>query len=146
MKIAELHFGAVWPVHVEGFIRLLSGLRQVFDGDLDSVLILAVVGSAVLPRDRLPKDLAYDDFLTGESRRNLVTPLNTHSISQITGIPRESVRRKLSKLQKKGWTVRDDRGHWAIGDEARSQLHPVTDMSMEYLSSVVQAFDKARSR
>lgn len=100
MKIAELHFGAVWPVHVEGFIRLLSGLRQVFDGDLDSVLILAVVGSAVLPRDRLPKDLAYEDFLTGESRRNLVTPLNTHSISQITGIPRESVRRKLSKLQK----------------------------------------------
>ena len=143
-KVAKTHFGTIWPIHVDGFIRLLAGLRHAFDGDLDSVLILAVVGSAVLPRHKLPPDLSYDDFIHGDSRRNLATPLNTNSISQITGIPRETVRRKLTALWDSGWTIRDNDGHWAIGDAARQKLSPMTDLSLEYLTSIAEAFEKAR--
>lgn len=101
MNFAAENFGKIWPVHVDGFIRLLSGLRAAFDGDLDSVLILPVIGSAVLPRHKMPTDITSKQFLAGKIRRELTTPLNTHSIAQITGIPRETVRRKISRLQAK---------------------------------------------
>ena len=136
MKFAEKHFGKIWPIHVDGLISLLSRLRASFDGDLDSALILAVVGSAVLPRHKLPPNLTYEEFLKGESRRELTTPLNTHSIAQITGIPRETVRRKLSIMEDKGWAERNAQGHWAIGDAARRDLEPMTDHSIEYLSTI----------
>lgn len=136
MDFAKKHFGKIWPIHVDGLITLLSRLRAVFDGDLDSVLILAVVGSAVLPRHKLPGHLTYEEFLEGEARRELTTPLNTHSIGQITGIPRETVRRKLLALEGKGWVERNLEGHWAIGDAARRELEPMTDASLQYLSVI----------
>lgn len=139
MAFAQAHFGQIWPVHVDGLIRLLSRLRAAFDGDLDSVLILAVIGSAVLPRDKLQPDISYAEFLRGSARKSLTTPLNTHSIAEITGIPRETVRRKLSTLEGKGWAVRADGKHWVIGDSARSELEPMTDLSLEYLSTIAEA-------
>ena len=142
MGIAEQNFGKIWPVHVDGFIRLLSSLRAAFDGDLDSVLILAVVGSAVLPRHKMPADMTYEQFLAGKARRELTTPLNTHSIAQITGVPRETVRRKLERMRTKGWAVRDSHGHWSIGDDARRDLEPMTDHSLEYLSTLAEVMRK----
>ena len=143
MNYARQNFGKIWPVHVDGLIRLLSNLRAAFDGDLDAVLILAVVGSAVLPRHRLSSDVSYNQFLAGEARRELTTPLNTHSIVQITGIPRETVRRKLSKLQERSWAVRDAKGYWSIGDDARRDLEPMTDLSLEYLSTLAEVMRKS---
>lgn len=144
MNFAAENFGKIWPVHVDGFIRLLSSLRAAFDGDLDSVLILAVVGSAVLPRHKMPTDITYKQFLAGEARRELTTPLNTHSIAQITGIPRETVRRKISRLQAKGWVVRNSKGHWSIGDDARRDLEPMTDHSLEYISTLAEVMRNTR--
>lgn len=136
MSFAEAHFGQIWPVHVDGFIKLLSRLRAAFHGDLDSVLILAVIGSAVLPRHKLLSNISYADFLQDSTRKTLTTPLNTHSIVEITGIPRETVRRKLSTLERKGWAVRVDGKYWAIGDSARSDLNLLTDLSLNYLSTI----------
>jgi hypothetical protein len=39
----------IWPVHLAGFTRLLGTLRQAVGGDLDLVLILAVIA------DRTPR-------------------------------------------------------------------------------------------
>ena len=43
-------------------------------------------------------------------------PTNAYSISQATGIPRETVRRKIDKLQQKGWVVKNDRGEVVMSE------------------------------
>lgn len=138
MAFAERHFGQIWPIHVDGLIRLLSQLRAAFHGDLDSVLILAVIGSAVLPRHKLQRDISYAEFLEGSARKTLIAPLNTNSIAEITGIPRETVRRKLANLERKGWALRTDGKHWVIGDRARKEFEPMTDLSLEYISTIAE--------
>ena len=144
MNIAEEKFAILWPRHVEGLIALLSGLRHAFDGDLDSMLILAVIGAALLPKDELPKSFTYADLL---AHRNIDfrRPLNTHSISQITGIPRESVRRKLAKMEAKSWITRDENGFWEIGERGSEDLRPMTELSIGYVANLAEGIELVRA-
>ena len=143
-NIAEEHFSLLWPRHVEGMITLLSELRDAFDGDLDAALIMAVVGAALLPADRLPVSFSYADLL---ARKNIDfrKPLNTLSIAQVTGIPRETVRRKIAKMEKKNWIMRDRKGHWQIGSRGSEDLRPMTELSLKYISSIAEGLDLARN-
>ncbi|WP_324826625.1 hypothetical protein [Qipengyuania zhejiangensis] len=143
MNFASENFGVIWPRHVDGIIRLLTSLRQAFGGDLDSVLILAVIGSAALPQGKLPPDLSYPEFTGGSDRDRYASPLNTNSIADITGIPRESVRRKLLAMESKKWVQRGDNGYWEIGPNGASDLQPMTDLSLEYLSSIAEVIRSA---
>lgn len=143
MSIAEDHFSIMWPRHVEGMIALLSELRQAFDGDLDSTLILAVIGAALLPKDELPISFSYSDLLK-QRAIDFRKPLNTLSISQVTGIPRETVRRKLATMEAKLWVERDEFGHWKMGKRGAEDLRPMTELSMKYISSIAEGIDLAR--
>ncbi len=144
VNIAEEHFSILWPRHVEGMIALLSELREAFDGDLDSTLILAVVGAAILPKDQLPYSFSYSELL---KRRDIDfrKPLNTLSIAQVTGIPRETVRRKIAKMEAKKWIARDENGHWKMGERGAEDLRPMTELSMKYISSIAEGINLARA-
>lgn len=144
MSIAEDHFSILWPRHVEGMIALLSELREAFDGDLDATLILAVIGAALLPKDELPISFSYSDLLK-QRDIDFRKPLNTLSISQVTGIPRETVRRKLATMEAKRWVERDERGHWKMGERGADDLRPMTELSMKYISSIAEGIDLARA-
>ncbi|MEE4317716.1 MAG: hypothetical protein V2I74_12120 [Erythrobacter sp.] len=139
MGIADEHFGKVWPVHVDGLIALLTRLRVAFDGDLDAALIMAVIGSAALPRGRLPDDLSFDAFQKMERRDAFYTPLNSLSIAQITGIPRETARRKLAAMAKRGWIMKDEAGFWHVHPDGAQELEPMTSYSIEYLNRLASA-------
>ena len=143
MSIAEEHFAILWPRHIEGMIALFSELRQAFDGDLDSTLILAVIGAALLPKDELPISFSYSDLLK-QRDINFRKPLNTLSISQVTGIPRETVRRKLATMEARRWVERDEFGHWKMGERGAEDLRPMTELSMKYISSIAEGVDLAR--
>ena len=143
MSIAEDHFSILWPRHVEGMIALLSELREAFDGDLDATLILAVIGAALLPKDELPISFSYSDLLK-QRDIDFRKPLNTLSISQVTGIPRETVRRKLATMEAKLWVERDEFGHWKMGTRGAEDLRPMTELSMKYISSIAEGIDLAR--
>ena len=91
----QTRFGQIWPVHVEGFTRLLILLRQQFDGDLDMLLVMAVIGEATLPKHLLPANFCYGELLQGKGQQVNKTDINTQSIAAYSGIPRETVRRKL---------------------------------------------------
>lgn len=142
-NIAEEHFALLWPRHVEGLIVLLTKLREAFDGDLDSALIRAVVGAALLPADKLPASFSYADLLKQRST-DFRKPLNTLSIAQVTGIPRETVRRKLAAMEAKRWIARDESGHWKIGELGADDLRPMTELSLKYVSSIAEGLDIAR--
>ncbi|MBX7527742.1 hypothetical protein [Qipengyuania vesicularis] len=144
MSIADDHFSILWPRHVEGMIALLSELREAFDGDLDATLILAVIGAALLPKDELPISFSYSELLK-QRDIDFRKPLNTLSISQVTGIPRETVRRKLAKMEAKLWVERDECGHWKMGRRGAEDLRPMTELSMKYISSIAEGIDLARA-
>ena len=143
MSIAEDHFSILWPRHVEGMIALLSELRDAFDGDLDSTLILAVIGAALLPKDELRISFSYSELLK-QRDIDFRKPLNTLSISQVTGIPRETVRRKLATMEAKLWVERDEYGHWKMGRRGAEDLRPMTELSVKYISSIAEGIDLAR--
>lgn len=89
----------------------LRNLYQAFDGDLTMCLVLGEIATRNTERffdARNPngQDPDYKDFL----------PCNALSISEVTGIPRETVRRKLSKLIKLGWVVKSSRDKYIVAD------------------------------
>jgi hypothetical protein len=93
---------------VQMFTEHLTDCWQVFNGDLTEMIVLAVLGQAqlgALRREKEQLDLAADFPVQGMSASRL---------SDVSGIPRQTVRRKLLQMQKKGWAVQQDDGCWNI--------------------------------
>lgn len=129
---------AIWPAHNASFARLLVALRRQFDGDLDAMLVLLVVSLGTSRAD-------WQQSLLGDwSPGARLTSTNTQSIAEATGIPRESVRRKLEGLRAKGWVARHESGYWAPTHRAAEDLRPATFESIAYLRSVIAAGVAAR--
>lgn len=135
--IVESRFGQIWPVHVEGFTRLLILLRQQFEGDLDMLLVMAVIGEATLPKHLLPNDFSYGELLKGKGELVNKQDINTQSIAAFSGIPRETVRRKLERLAEKGWIERNSNGGWTATRKGSQDLQQATEATLDYLASVI---------
>jgi len=117
------HFGRIWPAHNDAFCELLVRLRQQFDGDLDRMLVLGIIGSRTLTRGRL-HGMSYDDFISPERPDDEPAPTNLQSIADYSGIPRETVRRKLRDLEQLGWILRRDNGYLVATSQAAHDLAP----------------------
>jgi biotin operon repressor len=128
------HFGQIWPVHVEHFAALLIALRREFGGDLDRMLVMAVIGLRTLPPRRV-EGRSFDEFQAGRFAEQ-ARPINVQSIAETTGIARETVRRKVAELEAAGWIERGDDGHLMVAPRAREDLAPATQASMRYLVAV----------
>lgn len=92
-------------------VSLMRNLYREFDGDLVEIIVLGEIsmrnvdqffrkGGADVPEKLL------DDV---QRRGQLLQACNVLSISESTGIPRETVRRKVAQLIEKGWIYRDER-------------------------------------
>ena len=111
----------------------MTDVSRVFEADLQSVLILGVVGQTEL---------------SGRIQGNFPTPLkrtskraagiNASSIADVTGIPRETVRRKLEGLAQRGWLDRDERGLWriAVGPDGAAARRDLTDLDKRGMKRV----------
>jgi hypothetical protein len=134
----ERHFGDLWPTHNHSFTSLLIVCRSHFDGDLDAMLILAVIGDRTLPDERV-QGLSYDDFRAG--RRTAVNSkmINVQSIADSTGIPRETVRRKVARLVERGWVEKTATGELLVTEQAATDLAPATRATFDYFLAVGNA-------
>ncbi|PWJ20758.1 helix-turn-helix domain-containing protein [Jannaschia seohaensis] len=140
------NFQTVWPVHLDGFTRLLVQLRTRFDGDLDLVLVLAIIGSRT-PPERWTSALTELGRLTDADRRNgNQVPINLQSVADFSGIPRETVRRKVNLLQDRGWVTKEVDGRLAVTRRAAEDLQGATRDTLAYLSSLLIAFEAARAK
>jgi biotin operon repressor len=137
-------FGHIWPVHVEHFTELLIALRRQFDGDLDCMLVLAVIGVRTMPARRL-QQRSFADFEAGLAAEE-PSPINVQSIAETTGIPRETVRRKVRALEQAGWIERQEGGYLVVSAQARHDLSPATEATFRYLVAVGAACVAAAGR
>jgi len=98
---------------------LLHMLRmyRAFDGDLVECLVLGAIAYENLDRGLAPAEREelvastgiekYEAHLRAELPE--LSPAYAKSIAERTGIPRETVRRKVGALMSKGWVVQDER-------------------------------------
>lgn len=126
------NFGHIFPAHVAALCELLIVLRQQFFGDLDLMLILAIISSRALPA-RQTNNMPYSEFISANSKERADQPINVLSIANCSGIPRETVRRKVNKLEELGFIERDPSGMLKVTAKATRQLVPATEASLHYL-------------
>ncbi len=129
---------------IEFFSEHLVDVCRVFDADLQSVVVLALVGQSELSA-RIRSNFHTQGAMPAEAVVGRPPGVNASSIAEISGIPRETVRRKLEGLAKRGWIERDSRGLWRIAQQegeavaARRQLVDLELRSMKRISRFLGA-------
>jgi hypothetical protein len=132
-------FGRIWPAHVENFTWLLIQCRRYFSGDMDRLLVLCVIGDRTLAAKNVPDNFTLNDLGGARAQQVRKEPINLQSIADFSGIPRETVRRKLRDLVALGWVEKDRQGHFAATSKAAHELAPLTDIGVKYLAKMKAA-------
>ncbi|MFO1148108.1 MAG: hypothetical protein U1E62_06995 [Alsobacter sp.] len=114
----------------------LSDCSRAFDGDLQMMLILAVVGQPHLASANAPQETG-----TEAPQRSI----NASRIADVTGIPRETIRRKLDAMAKRGWVQQHPDASWSIAvvdneTPARLDLRELEDAAIRKVSRFVANF------
>lgn len=89
------------------FLEALNFGRAACGGDLDKLFIVLVVAMRTA-EDKRVLDIDPDDVLSGAVETYPSLSTNVRSIADSTGIPKESVRRKVAALVEAGWIHRDE--------------------------------------
>jgi hypothetical protein len=131
------NFGKIWPVHVGSLTQFLIECRRTFDGDLDLFLVLAVIGDRTFSQRRANPALDFAAFQSREREQTPPEDINVRSIADFSGIPRETVRRKVAQLLEKGWVTRNDDGFITASRQATAELEPLTKTSIRYIARMM---------
>lgn len=122
----------------------LSDCSRVFGGDLAEMMVLTVIGQAFVRHYGHEAARNYD-----LDERDLT--VSAARISEVTSIPRETVRRKLHLLKQRGWVEQVEDGRWKFvmeGDTSvvSQELMPLQMRSLTRLMNLVDAINKETSR
>lgn len=91
----------------------LRAMYQAYDGDLTLCLVLGEIASRNTERFYDERSGYQPASFNGQKQ---YLPCNALSISDVTGIPRETVRRKLAKLVDLGWIEKTPGDMYVITD------------------------------
>lgn len=133
---ADTRFGRIHAQHSGALTRYLVECRRACDGDLDLFLIMAIVGERTFNAIHAPESMSHSDFVSGTVGQIEPLPINLQSIADFSGIPRETVRRKLELLIARGWVVRGQHGYVTATDEANHALEGLTRSTVRYLADL----------
>lgn len=102
--IVQEHYIAFQHEFVEFLVAQLVDFRRLFHGDLDELLVFIFVARNYLRQER--------GRVEEEIEGLLAPPPTLSRIAEFTGIPRETVRRKLIALQGRGLLEKVDHDKW----------------------------------
>lgn len=126
-------------IWTEGLIESLTNLRATFGNDMDKIVVLAVIGQGA--QRLVGPGKSFDATLDGARLPmpdNAAT--NVQSIADSTGIPRESVRRKVGELVEAGWVERLPNGTVRISTNvAIHDLRQVTEQQFVIIDRTITA-------
>ena len=117
LALAESHANSRLFIYMLGnFIHRLEGRRrEVYFGDLDLARVAEIIGTAAVEpgmRDAAFREQHknFDSVIGVEGQR----AVNATSIASATGIPRETVRRKLDRLLRLGLIIEKGRARYVL--------------------------------
>ena len=112
----------------------LTDCRKSLGGDFDDLMMLAVLGQRFLG--------ARLALMAGDASAENRIWMSALRLSDVTGVPRESVRRKLFRLQARGWVTNDPQMGWRIAGtmeqaQARDDLADLDKRGLERLARLI---------
>lgn len=122
VELLALRFAEDYSRYQYAFVEFLTAhltdIARAFDGDLQQPLILAIIGQVRLRARR-----------HAEATGGVLPPPDALSITasrlaDVTGIPRETVRRKLKLLEARGWIARRPDGAVFLAADASGDVVP----------------------
>jgi hypothetical protein len=124
----------------------LLRILHAFEGDLLAAVVLGEIAQynvQALFRNRQfrPGERLEQALADPHQRERLLRACNALSVSEATGIPRETVRRRIESLLNKGWIVRDSHGRLYVTDALVERLG---HFHLETARSVVETADTVR--
>ena len=136
-KICKEYFSFVWILYYEMQFPMLLGYKKVF-GDLESFHVngVCIINQALHSKkhdnSEMSKEFYLEKYMWGDQRSE--TGVNAMSISDITGIPRATVIRKLNKLLKEKFLKVDNKKHYSSTGHHAQKLLEVQKITLDNLS------------
>ena len=128
------NFSYVWKIYYELQIPMLLKYNKVF-GDLETFHIFgACVQNQHLNQRDMISEIERVKFLRSNLLDKNMQGLNAMSISDITGIPRATVVRKLKKLIKKNYLSINNKKHYKLTNFIVKKLEPAQKIILNKLS------------
>jgi hypothetical protein len=121
------------------FVRYLNDIYKTFDGDLAMAIVLGEIShhnTAPFFSPGRPNNEPVRAFQEDPRTWVAMAGCNAYSISCSTGIPRETVRRKISTMLKRGWLQDVPNQGLRITEVCANHFGP--DFSMRILSAMLQ--------
>lgn len=132
-KIIKNNFSYAWKLYYEFQIPMLLKYKSFFN-DLESFHIFGSCAvNQHLYTQKVNKMMSRSEFFKNWYSKNTVG-INAMSISDITGIPRATVVRKLKKLVKLNILFIDKKKRYVVTKEATNKLFPIQSVVLEGLS------------
>ena len=128
-------FDEIYPIYRVAFARLLVILRRDFDGDLDAMLVLLTL-SLGTDREGWAQALLENHQVSTQKRLT-----NTQSIALASGIPRETVRRKVVMLIERGYLHRNDEGFLYLTRNVGDDFVDMTAETVEHLLATARRLE-----
>lgn len=104
----------------------LVRVYHLFEGDLSAAIVFATVAQHNVQRfyDEIARDsdAGFDELVESSQHLPHMRHCNALSVSAATGVPRETVRRKVRTLEAKGWLRVGDRGELVIAPRISKQF------------------------
>jgi len=116
MKISKEYFSYVWKLYYEIQMPMLLAFKKIY-GDLETFHVHGIclsnhaLNSKKNDNSEMSKEFYLEKYFFSEKKDSL--GINAMSISDITGIPRATVIRKLNKLIKQKFLTMDDKKHYS---------------------------------
>lgn len=108
-------------------------------GDMDLLLVLSVIGDRNMSEQRTEGQRTHEELFQKWVGRPEPEDINTKSIADYTGIPRETVRRKINDLISRGWLTKDQK-KFVITKKCADDLAPLTEVGISYLVNMLDLF------
>ena len=137
-KICKEYFSFIWILYYEMQFPMLLANKKIF-GDLESFhvgavcIINEVLNSKKNDNSEMSKEFYLEKYFWGDQKVD-DTGVNAMSISDITGIPRATVIRKLNKLLKEKFLKVDNKKHYSSTGHHAQKLLKVQKITFDNLS------------
>jgi len=124
--VIKNNFTYVWKLYYELQIPMMTSYKKIF-GDTETFHIFSIcVVNEHLFAKKLSEDyMVRDEFLKSIFTAKKMQGINAMSISEITGIPRATVIRKLKKLVKKNNLTINSKKHYKLANDFTLKLKPL---------------------
>jgi predicted transcriptional regulator len=133
-KVIKNNYSYAWYLYYELQIPMVQGYKKFF-GDIETFHIFGtcVVNQHLNSKKIYEKKVNRKNFFQSFSQKEM-RGINAMTISDITGIPRATVVRKLKALLKKKFLIIDDKKHYKITDNVVKLLGPLQNIVLKQLA------------